>query len=171
MLMMDKLLQEISARLDEFESGGLPPQADLEKMQNELAALLRAPVYREAEREYVHSDALAVYYTADGRPVTWQADVLSTTPVFVVYVRLSWMAAFAMLDWKRTENGREWRSLREDQLASEFTRISDEIRRFLENQHYKVLSGPILDQTLPGRISELDDAALTVREALFSALD
>ncbi len=167
---LDQMLKAIASNLEEFERGLRSAPGDLHELKIRLANLLNAPVYDETKREYVPSDSLAVFYTAEGQSLQ-KTDVAGTSPVLVVFLRFSWVTPYVMLDWKRTVNGREWQTLGRDQLPAKLGHLSDEVARFLDAQGYQVLSGAILEQTLPDRASELDDSPLTVHEGVFSALD
>ena len=169
--MIRDLLEEISERLDEFDRGSVPTSPDLNTLGRELAGVLRAPVYPEPDRDYVVSDSFAVYYSADGQALLWSADEPISTPAFVVHNLLSWSGPYALIDWKRTQDARTWLPQTEEELPSSLRAVSEKLQRFLNEAGYKVLSGPILDQFIPGRTSELDDSPQTVREGLFSAID
>ena len=168
---MGSLLQMISSRYDEYDRGELSTRVDMVEIQKELITLVRAPFEREADREYVYSDSLTATYTADGRPFEGPENASSGLQIFTLHVRFSWVPPFVLLDWKRTENRTDWRTVDEGELPPRLTEIGDQIKRFLEANGLQVLSGPVLDEILPGRYSELDDSLLTVREALFSAID
>lgn len=145
---------------------------DINEIQKKLAALLNAKIHKENSREYVPSDALAVYYMPNGQPI--EGAITNTdyaTPVFVAHIRLSWVATYAMIDWKMTKDRKVWHAYSEDNLPSELARISTTIKQFLEEEGYQILSGTVLDEIVPGQYSGLDDSPASVRAILFSEID
>jgi hypothetical protein len=164
------LVLEIAKRLESFDQSDSPPRADMEVLRQELARSLGASVHSVPSSEYVYSNAVAIFYGPDGRPL--EAETAQRAgPVFVVYVRASWILPYATVQWRVSAKPRESAPISDQQLPPPLREASKTIVPTLTKLGYEVLSGDILTQTVPGRLSELDGSPATVFEALFSATD
>jgi hypothetical protein len=164
------IIVEIAKRLDSFDQSDSPPRADMERLRKELARSLGATVHSVAPSEYVYSNAVAIFYGPDGRPLEAEP-AQRAGPVFVVYVRVSWILPYATVQWRVSAKPNAWAPISNQQLPPPLREASKTIVSTLTKLGHEVLFGDVLAQTVPGRLSELDGSPATVFEALFSATD
>jgi len=161
-------LEEIIRHVRAYEAAESPPRVDLDRVQRELEKVVGAKVESLLDREHVYSHGFGIYFDLGFRPIDPE---LRQSSRFAAFVRLSWIAPFATIQWRKNISPKESISVTEQELPVPLRDWSAKIAEVLSKLGYRLLSGTILSEILPGRLSELDDSPANVFEVLFSAVD
>jgi hypothetical protein len=172
-LAMDARFDEIVKQLRRIEQGAPPPpRQDLRPIQQPLKDVFGVDVELIGEIEYVYCESLVLCFSADGTPCApTKVDPPQGRFVFAAYLRFSWLAPYAAIQWRLTSDGRHWRVLTPGELPPAIIKVSGRLEQIVAEQGSVVLTDSVLDRDVPDARSGLDDSQATVYQVLFSDLD
>jgi hypothetical protein len=163
-------LEEIDHDLRMFDEDRETPEPEVEigEIAAKLREVLKTKVYIQPAREYVYSEDAVVYLDEQGRSIP---KPVSGQTTFTAWIRISFLAGYAAVVWRKTEDGQDWTVVYERDLPEPLSAVNAKVHSLLDEYGFKIVPDTLLYQYLAGRVSQLDGSTASVKSALFSEID
>jgi hypothetical protein len=131
-------------------------------VRGKLEKAIGQSVYHDPDMNYSASQSLSVSLDTHGQPV--QRGDASARHELVFFVSSRGKLHTAV--WRTRISHKEWRLCTPDVSPS----LQSRLHRLIEEGGYALVQGPVLDELVPGAVTDMDAAPATVFEVLFSEL-
>lgn len=134
-------------------------------LADDISSAVGVPVKHQSDMNYSVGQQIRIYLTDDGLPIPDEPVASLALSVAIS----SKGPLYTLLAWHKRQEPSGWFPIAPDEVlsASRTGKVADAVHRVMRKAGLSRVPEQVLDQLVPGQVTDMDGAPATVRDVLF----